>query len=75
MTIRRGFRRKRRASLPAKSLPTTEQLLNLGKNLSQGLSIDLLEPSTLQQTPKTDKEEWTTERLIQFSQSLKNIWM
>ncbi|MFQ3615281.1 MAG: hypothetical protein SNJ57_02700 [Cyanobacteriota bacterium] len=67
MTIR-GFRRKRRASLP-----TAEQLLNLGQNLSQGLSMDALEPRPTQ--PKNSSEEWTTKRLIQFSQSLKNIWM
>jgi hypothetical protein len=75
MTIRRGFRRRRRSSLPAKSLPAAKQLLNLGQNLSQGLSIDLVEPTALQQTSKADSEEWNTERLIQFSQSLKNIWM
>lgn len=67
MTIR-GFRRKRRTSLP-----TAEQLLNLGQNLSQGLSMDAVEPRTV--LPKTSDEEWTTKRLIQFSQSLKNIWM
>lgn len=75
MTIRRGFRRRRRSSLPTKSLPATKQLLNLGQQLCQGLSIDLAEPPALQQTPKAEKEEWTTERLIQFSQSFKNIWM
>ncbi|BAU45030.1 hypothetical protein [Leptolyngbya sp. O-77] len=67
MTIR-GFRRKRRATLP-----TAEQLLNLGQNLSQGLSMEAIKPHTAQ--PKSSCEEWTTERLIQHSQSLKNIWM
>ncbi|WP_448601494.1 hypothetical protein [Thermoleptolyngbya sp.] len=67
MTIR-GFRRKRRASLP-----TPEQLLNLGQSLSQGLSMDAVKPRPAQ--PQNSSEEWTPQRLIQFSQSLRNIWM